>query len=268
MLADAGQPVVAVVSRDIQHAGDAAVFVGGEAQAFRYTEFPRTVRRWLIAVPDRALSEVASMLSASSSEGVALHTCGARGADVLGAMQGRGVACGTLHPFQTIISGMAGVAALRGIAFGVSGDPEAVEWAGQIAGLAQGVVLRIGDEARQLYHAAAVMSSNYVCALLDASQTLLEQCGVDSGTALRALTPLMRSAVENGLARGPLEALTGPIERGDVETVAGHLAALDAVPAAIRNLYRAAGLQTVQLARRRQLDAERARELELLLSRD
>jgi predicted short-subunit dehydrogenase-like oxidoreductase (DUF2520 family) len=155
---------------------------------------------------------------------------------------------------------------LQGISFAVWGDPPALEWAERIAALAHGEVLRIPTEARSLYHAAAVMAGNYVITLVDAGQALMEQCGVDSDTALRALGPLVRTSVENALARGPVEALTGPIERGDVATVAGHLAALTSAPVPIQNLYRAAGFQTTDIARRRGLSADRVRDFERLLT--
>jgi predicted short-subunit dehydrogenase-like oxidoreductase (DUF2520 family) len=264
LLADAGEPVVCVASRDICHARDAAGVMGPDVRAVSYQEFPRSVGKLLIAVPDRALSEVAATLAEQSAAHIALHTCGTRGPDALVSLQARGVDCGTLHPLQTF----SGDTVLRGVAFAVWGDPAAMKWAERIAALAYGEVLRIAPDFRPLYHAAAVMASNYVLALLSASQTLIEQCGVDAEAALRALGPLIRTSVENGLARGPVEALTGPIERGDVETVAAHLAVLEAAPARIRKLYRAAGVQTVHLARRRGLDWNLASELDHLLSED
>jgi predicted short-subunit dehydrogenase-like oxidoreductase (DUF2520 family) len=268
LLVDAGEPVICVASRDIRNAAKAAEFMGPDVRPVRYPQFPDSVCRLLIAVPDRALTEVAAALPAPSNVRVALHTCGARGPEALAALHARGIDCGTVHPLQTVGSGSVGAAALQGIAFAVWGDPAAVEWAERIAALANGEVLRIPPEFRPLYHAAAVMTSNYVMALLDAGRTLLEQCGVDSSTALRALGPLFRTSLENALERGPVEALTGPIERGDVETVAAHLTALAAAPERIRNLYRAAGLQTVHLARRRGLDDECVREFDHLLERE
>ena len=206
------------------------------------------VRRVLIAVPDRALNEVAGKIAEHSQVRVALHTCGARGPEVLAALAARGVECGTLHPLQTITQGTS----LKGIAFAVWGDAGAVEWAEEIAALAGGEVLRIRPECRPLYHAAAVMASNYLITLLDASQTLLAQCGVAPEAALRALGPLARTSIENALKYGPANALTGPIERGDRETVAAHLEALKAAPARIRHLYAAAGLETLDLIWKRQ----------------
>jgi len=125
-------------------------------------------------------------------------------------------------------------------------------------------VLNIRGQARPLYHAAAVMASNHLVALIDAAQGLLsEAAGVDRETALRALAPLVRSSVSNVLNHGPGAALTGPVERGDGATVAAHLQALAATPVA--DLYRAAGLHTLDLARRKGLDAGAAQRIEKVL---
>ena len=94
---------------------------------------------------------------------------------------------------------------------------------------------------------------------------LLKAAGVQEDKALRAIGPLMRTSIANALVLGPVQALTGPIQRGDAETVAAHLAALADAPGNVRELYRAAGLHVLDMARRRGLPDERARAIESLL---
>jgi predicted short-subunit dehydrogenase-like oxidoreductase (DUF2520 family) len=223
----------------------------------------------LIAVSDSALEDVAETLAAGiSGTGLALHTCGAKDIEELAPLRLRGFFCGTLHPLQTVCSPGQGVAALRGAAFAVSGDGPAVEWAERIVELVEGRALRIRPEARPLYHAAAAMASNYVAGLIDAAQSLLATAaGEDADSALGALAPLIRAAVENILERGPVAALTGPIERGDAGTVRLHLEALASAPPSIRDLYRAAGLYALDVARRKGLAAGAADRMEALLRR-
>jgi len=268
LLLEAGEPVVCVASRDLHRARAAAKFIGPGVEAFVYADVPGGISRWLVAVADRGLTEVATVLSKHTGISIAIHPSGASGPEVLAPLRERGVACGTLHPLQTVVEGPAGVAALRGAAFAILGDPEATAWAEQIAVLAGGEILRIPSELRPLYHAAAIMASNYVIALADAAQTLMECVGVEKSAALRALAPIMRAAVENAVTRGPVAALTGPIERGDIKTVESHLKALSSAPERIQRLYRAAGLQTIDVAQRRGLSAAVALDLEkTLLSR-
>jgi predicted short-subunit dehydrogenase-like oxidoreductase (DUF2520 family) len=94
---------------------------------------------------------------------------------------------------------------------------------------------------------------------------LAAAAGEDGDSALRALEPLVRTAVESVFEQGPVAALTGPIERGDAGTVRLHLEALASTPRRIQDLYRAAGLQTLDVARRKGLAAGAAERIEALL---
>jgi predicted short-subunit dehydrogenase-like oxidoreductase (DUF2520 family) len=154
------------------------------------------------------------------------------------------------------------VAALPGCAFGITGDGQAAAWAERIATLLGGRALRIAFDRRPLYHAAAVMASNYVVGLIDAAGILMNAAGVEEPEALCALAPLVRASAENALSLGPQRALTGPIERGDVETVALHWRALRTAPASVRDLYRSAALHALRLARGRGLSEDAASRLE------
>lgn len=264
LLRDAGQPVAAVASRTPERSREGASFAGAGIVATTYAELPRRASHLIVAVPDSAIGTVAEQLAVNAAGGVALHTCGARGPEALSALARRGVSCGTLHPLQTVSTPLQGIAGMRGIAFAVSGDAAALAWAREIAALLGGETLDIREGARPLYHAAAVMASNYVVALAGAAQTLMAETGVAPDRALRALAPLMRAALENSVEQGPERALTGPIERGDAATVAAHMDALAAVPE-IESFYRAAGLYTLRLARRRGLADGPARAVERAL---
>lgn len=269
LLREMGEPVTRIASRDPGHAREAARFIGGGIEAVPYADLPRGASRLLVAVSDAALDEVAQVLARTAVRGsVALHTCGTRGPEALAALRAAGVSCGVLHPLQTIPDPELGVVALRSCAFAVAGDDEGVRWAEQIAGLLEAEILHVLPGAWPLYHASAVMAGNYVVALMAAAEMLLAAAtGGDSRAALRALSPLARAALENVFRCGPVDALTGPIERGDAATVARHLEALAGFPTRIRNLYRAAGCEALELARRKGLAAGTAAEIEAILER-
>jgi len=263
ILRESGEPVTCVACRTVERGRSAAEFIGGTVRPVSFKDLPAHASRILVAVPDEALESVAGALDLDG--GIVLHTCGSRGPDALDVLRARGVFCGTLHPLQTIPEPAAGVAALRGAAFAISGDDEAADWAARIAGLAGGEVLRIDPGSSALYHAAAVMASNYITALLGAAESLLEAVGVEAPRARRALAPLVRASVENALRLGPVEALTGPIQRGDAATVAAHVSALSAVREPIPALYRAAGLEALELAAQRGLSAGRESAIRQIL---
>lgn len=255
--------MVCVASRDLEHAREAAAWIGSGVEAVSYRELGARAARLLAAVSDGAITGVAAEVAAGGP-GItaALHTCGAAGPDALAPLRTRGAACGVLHPLQTFPTPDVD---LRGVFFGVWGDECAVRWAEEIAAAAKGRVLGLAESAAPLYHAAAVMASNYITTLVSAAQSTLAAAGVGEADALRALAPLVRASVENAVSRGPAAALTGPIERGDLATVSTHLRALSPLPESVRSLYRAAGLETIELARRRGLPPQTAAALERLL---
>lgn len=266
LLRERGEPVVAVASRNPAHAEAAAAFIGGSVEAASYARLPKLATRSLIAVSDDAVEQVAAVLAgAGMSRGAALHTCGALGPEVLAPLAAAGVSCATLHPLQTIATAEQGLTALPGVAFAIDGSGPALVWASSIATLLGGQTLRIPPGKRPLYHAAAVMASNYAVGLVDAAAILMGAVGVEQDAALRAIGPLVAASFRNALALGPCEALTGPIERGDTATVSAHLEALTTAPASVREFYRAAGLHVLELARKRGLPEANARAVERLL---
>ena len=138
-----------------------------------------------------------------------------------------------------------GAGRLAGVYAVVSGDPEVEE----IAGALGMTPIRVADDARVGYHAAACIASNHLVALLAQVQACTD-------VPLDAFLPLVRSTVENVAELGPRAALTGPVARGDAETIRAHLAA---IPSAERDAYR-------MMARRAAVLADRADELAPVLT--
>jgi predicted short-subunit dehydrogenase-like oxidoreductase (DUF2520 family) len=97
------------------------------------------------------------------------------------------------------------------------------------------------------------MASNYVTALIYAAVELLQAAGVERSTGLSSLAPIVRASAENSFTLGPMNALTGPIERADTCTVATHLRGLEQSVRSIRELYCSAGRVVVQMAAQRGL---------------
>ena len=264
LLNDRGQRVVAVASRNPSRAETAAAFIGNGVQSVTYSELASTANRILIAVSDDAIEPIAKILAGGLREGTVLHTSGIYGTDVLAGLTEQGNSCAGLHPLQTIATLEQGLEKLPGSTFSISGSGRAAEWAEQIVNLLEGEILRIAPDRKPTYHAAAVMASNYVVALIDAAVEVMGAAGVESEAARRALAPLIRASVENALEQ-PAEALTGPIQRGDIQTLMLHLNGLSSVGPSINELYRSAGMHTVQVALDQGLESAAASRVEHLL---
>ena len=266
LLSENGRPVAAIAGRNPERTALAALFIGGRTTPVTIEELPALSSHVLIAVSDRGVEPVAEILAKSGFRcGVALHTCGAKGPQALAVLENQGVSCGALHPIQSFASAEQGVASVVGSSFGIDGNPEALRWASSIVALMGGRSLRISPQHRGLYHAAAVMASSYIAALIYAAVAILAAAGVERSTALMALAPLVRTSGENSLDLGPVEALTGPIERGDNATVLAHLEDLRSLPDPVRRLYCSAGELVVQMATWRGLQDAKAAEIQEML---
>ncbi len=265
VIAGAGREVL-VIGRDAAEAGHPLRKLPGARVVRRVPGPPADGTRVVLAISDAAIPAVAGELAALGPPGagsVALHLSGAQPASILEPLARCGYATGSLHPLQTVADVEHGAERLRGAFFTFEGDDRARESAAEIVAAAGGRMLEVhaGDKAR--YHAACVFASNYVVACAAAATRLLaDAVGVSREEAVRALSPLWSGAAANLEDPGLPRALTGPIARGDVETVRANLAALDN---GTRALYARLGLEALALSRELGLDPARARELEDVL---
>ena len=220
----------------------------------------------VLAVPDGKLGDVAydmSMQGPAPAGCVALHLSGALSTDALGPLHAVGYAVGSMHPLQSVADPWSAGDRLVGSAFAVNGEPEAVAAARRLVDGLGGRVLVIPPALRPIYHAAAVFASNYLIALLAVAVQLLQDAGVSAEDALPAILPLVRGTLDNVQHLGVPAALTGPVARGDPDTIRLHLARLSGTE---RELYCALGRELLPLARAAGLDERRAAELESLLT--
>lgn len=219
----------------------------------------------ILAVPDDALPEVVhdlAMMGPAPPGCVALHLSGALSTDALGPLHHRDYAIGSMHPLMAVADPWLAGDRLIGAAFAMTGEPGANTAARRLVSALGGVPLTIPATLRPLYHAAAVMASNYLVALTGAAVRMLGEAGVDDEDAVRALLPLLRGTLDNIEQLGVRAAVTGPIARGDVDTVRLHLARLSPGD---RVLYSGLGLELLRLAQAAGLDEARAAEIESLL---
>lgn len=220
----------------------------------------------LLAVPDTALAEVAHDLALTGPAPggcAALHLAGALTADVLAPLHSAGYAVGSIHPLQAVADPWLAADRLFDITFALAGEPAAIAAGRRIADALAGRTIVIPPAHRPVYHAAAVTASNGLVAVLAGAVRMLAQAGVGESDAVEALLPLVRGTLDNLQNLGVRGALTGPIVRGDVDTVRLHLARLSP---ADRALYCALGAELLRLARAAGLDDERARDIDELLA--
>ncbi|SEJ73817.1 Predicted oxidoreductase, contains short-chain dehydrogenase (SDR) and DUF2520 domains [Propionispira arboris] len=224
----------------------------------------------LIATPDREIKNVVNLLKISGEmrDGqIVFHVCGSQSAEILAGLRSFGVAVGSIHPLQSFSSIEAGLKNLGSSYFAIDGDEQALVKAKEFVGKLNGICMYVPPEDRALYHAAACMASNYLTALLHSTVTLMKTFGVDETKAIKALHPILQGTLTNIETYGTLQALTGPIVRGDVGTITQQLQQIDARVPSQAQLYRELGKYTLAMAKQRHtLAPEQIVELEQCFS--
>jgi predicted short-subunit dehydrogenase-like oxidoreductase (DUF2520 family) len=281
-LQSSGYPVVALVARSKQKVEKAAAllkktFDQGPGKAKpkslvlggnQLGELPET-DLVLITTPDDAIQETAQRLSSLWKDGkqcTVLHTSGALSSEVLTPLAEKGFQTGSIHPLASVSEPVSGAAALHGAFFCIEGTGEAKRLAEAIVGDLAGHSFTIKPESKALYHAAAVMASPHLTALVDLAVEMLSACGLSKTRAQEVFMPLLESTVNNLKTSNPQQALTGTFARGDVATVRRHLDALSGKELAeALEVYKLLGLHSLQLAEKNGLDAKLLTEIRKLL---
>jgi predicted short-subunit dehydrogenase-like oxidoreductase (DUF2520 family) len=230
--------VGAVLAAALRDRGHEIVAVAGESSASRTrietllpgvtVAKPSAVSRscdlLLLTVPDDMLSNVVTMLSASGAirEGqYVVHTSGKHGLSVLAPAAELGAEVLAMHPAMTFTGTDVDLGRLAGCVYGVTATLETHELARGLVEDLGGSIVWVPEDRRTLYHAGLAHGANHLVTLVTQAMDLLRASGASDPAA--TLRPLLGAALDNALAYGSA-ALTGPIVRGDVETVRAHLA--------------------------------------------
>lgn len=251
LLARAGYRIRGVSCLNLAEAEEAVRFIGAGAPFEDNTAVVMDSVIVLITTPDDAIASVAHGLAAvpvSWKSRLVLHCSGFLTSGVLQPLADQGAAVATVHPLQTIASPREAVNAIHTGFFSIEGDEDALPTVQAMVSHIGSRYLMIDPRKKVLYHAAAVMASNYVVTLTGLCADLMAEAGVPREQGLEALTPLVQGALDNVKRLGHRRSLTGPISRGDVATVRGHLEGLARGSRTTDAVYRSLGLATLELA--------------------
>ncbi len=195
---------------------------------------------------------------------VVLHTSGSAEPQLLATLFDRGLGGGTFHPLIPFANPDRVPELLKKAWIGIDGDDLARATSRRLAGHIGARTLEIPAGGKSLYHAAAVMSSNFPVVLAEIASELFMSLGVPERSAQQAVNGLMDAAVSNLADHSPAEVLTGPVVRGEADTLLHHLAALRP-HAEARAVYKRLSLAALTIAAQRGVAPEIIAEMQRVL---
>ncbi len=208
----------------------------------------------ILAVPDSQIKNVAEVLAKNFvllKNRIVFHTSGALTSDAIGVLRKKRAVVASFHPLQTF-SRSKEQTSLKNIWCAVEGDRKAVAAAREIGKKLQMNIFTVSKNDKSLYHVSAVFASNYLVTLLSVVETISEHIHISKKNIWKIYSPLIFQTIHNAVNSSPASALTGPIVRGDVETIAKHIKALSIPPLKhLAVLYSVIGIETTRLAKKK-----------------
>jgi len=241
-----------VLTRSQAGALDAVAFIGAGQAAGQVADL-RPADAWMLAVGDDQIEAACAALAAAGllDGATVFHCSGAKGSSSLQAARAAGARVASLHPVRSFADPAAVAADFGGTWCGVEGEAQALALLAPAFEAIGARLVGIDAGAKTVYHAASVFASNYLVTVLDAALRAYVAAGVPPAVARELARPLASETLANVFRLGAPAALSGPIARGDMATVARQQAALAHWDAPTATLYAALVEATTALAARK-----------------
>lgn len=245
-----------VLTRSQETAQAAVDFLGAGQPVADFTAI-EPADAFFIAAPDDAIAGLAKQLAGTGMimEGaICWHASGALPSSILKPLQDAGAEIASIHPARSFADPAIAADTFTGTPCVIEGAPEACQLLSEACRAIGGVPiqLKMSNRDKAVYHAGTTLASNCLVALAEIAAQCLEQAGFQREQAIPLLTSLMSGSVQNVSKLGTTNALTGPISRGEVGTVARHLAALEGSKPLIVQAYRLLSQLIVDVARKQE----------------
>lgn len=252
ILMEKGYPLAGISSRTSGSIQKAAGMLGTKNHSMAPEGVTRDADLIFITTPDDAIETVCSAIAAKNGfkkGSIVLHCSGSHPSTILSSAGTCKAVIGSLHPLQSIAAITLDTNPFEGIITAVEGDPAAVDIGKAISRDIGSNCIEIKTHAKSLYHASAVVASNYLVTLIDAACKLMACTGVDPESGYAVLRPLLKGSLDNIDRLGIPDALTGPIARGDHRVVRTHLKEIEQQAPELLAFYQTLGRCTIDISR-------------------
>jgi predicted short-subunit dehydrogenase-like oxidoreductase (DUF2520 family) len=273
LLRKAGHPVVAVTCSSHTFLHDRIRYTGGKAfTADANAEAASLATCIFITTPDDSIAPVCREIVKKGGikpGDKVIHMSGAGGLDLLESARKAGAKVASIHPLQSFADIEGAILNIPLSTFGITADVNLREWSAELVRDLGGIPFEVPAEVKPLYHAAACMASNYLTTLINAAVEIYLSLGLSRDEATGALWPLIAGTLKNIEAKGSVQALTGPISRGDAGTIEEHLSVFREKLPVYLPAYCAMGLLTLELSiKKNTITPESAEVIKIILKED
>ncbi|MFC1528502.1 Rossmann-like and DUF2520 domain-containing protein [Candidatus Latescibacterota bacterium] len=223
----------------------------GSSYGVGFEEFPHPAGFLIIAVPDCEITGIALEITNAgiiNKDTVAAHLSGALGSEALDCLRIANASVMAFHPAQTFTIRSDPSSVFIGICFDMEGDDNACNLGEKIAHDLGAVSVRLTPVQRILTHLAMTFASNYTVSLMHLAEEIIAMADITPEIANKMLQPLLFNTARNISVSGSIDALTGPISRGDVQVIKQHLSALESMNNEIKKVYRDLARLTARIA--------------------
>lgn len=257
-----------VLDRRLEQSQAAVAFIG-QGRAVDAVGQMRGAGAWMLTPPDDQIVVCCTALAASgrlAAGNIVFHCSGALPSRDLAPAAACGASVASVHPLKSFADPASAAQTFGGTYCAAEGDAAALAVLRPAFERIGGIVSEIDPGFKTVYHAASVIVCNYLTALLETGLRCYEKSGFERETALRMMEPLVRETLDNVFRLGTVQALTGPIARGDLAVVAHQVEALGAWDTRVAAIYKQLGAVAVELARAQgKADADALAAIERML---
>ena len=248
-----GHPITGVYSRNRKSSEKMCNFLGSGKIYENPADAARTADIVFLTTPDDRIAQVCTEIVREEGfldGAIVIHCSGALPSSALDSAREVKAHLGSMHPLQSFASLTEAVENLRGVTWAIEGDKRALDVMEHLVTLLNGQSEVLSVEHKILYHAGAVMASNYLVTLKDMAEQLLKKSGLSEDMARQGLQSLIQGTLNNLIKLPSQNALTGPIARRDINTIRNHLLAMESHAPDLLDIYKKMGQHTIALTLR------------------
>lgn len=231
-------------------------------------EFTDETQVIFITTSDDSIKEVGDFLVEEkliNKSNILIHMSGAHSTELFSKAKEIGIKAFSIHPLQAFANEDEALIQLKNTYFSIEGDLEDRMIINYIFDRIKNPYFEIETDKKSIYHSSACVFSNYLVTLMDLGLELFSAAGIDKEVGFKSVEPLIVSTIENIKKLGPEKAITGPISRGDIKTIEGHIEKIKINSKDNLKAYRFLGLETLKLSKKYKLkDSKKINDIKKL----